>query len=946
MKLFKTAGVTLAFIGTLLLFGATAQPAQAAPPGIVLLPLAADFSSFGVIMDISSTRVAGDTRVFVVSKSGPIRVVQANGAVNGTPFLDLTGKVRTSGEGGAAGIVFDPGYATNGRFFVSYAELDGDLVLSRFTVSGNPDVADTTETKILTVTRDASYVNHYGADLHFGPDGMLYMSTGDGSVVQNGLPDTPNNAQNKNSLLGKILRLDVSGAGYAVPPGNPFIGQDGADEVWHYGFRNPWKFSFDRADGGLFIGDVGEGQREEVDYQAAGAAGGLNYGWRCYEGSLAFNFTNSNGSACSTNMTRQDPIHEYDHTSSRCSITGGYVYRGVAQPGLQGRYIFTDWCSGHIYSMYKSGPNWVNDEQAGALSSRRLTTFGEDAAGELYAGSSSGKLYQVVETPVPYRAEHVRQSASPTVDAGDQTTVTVDYRNTGTQTWSNTGSNPVRIGTDRPQNRSSSFASPDWVSPGRPATFAGKVDTTGATLTPSATIAPGETARFQFTMTAPPVHVTQTINEHFQLLAEGVVWFADVGQHFPVTVNRQTYEYSHAGQVNPPSSMNGGDTATVSVDLTNTGQATWRSDGQYPLRLGTSHPMDRGSGFAHSSWLSQNRTGSFLGKVVGGSVTNQATIAPGETGRFQFTMAPNLQSGSYQEYFQPLVEGFGWMQDIGIYFPTTVSNPNYEDPDPTHYAYQYVGQTNPPAVMVPGQRATLTLDLQNTGSATWRRTGSFPFHIGTSRPLDRVAPTAALSAPNAWISATRLGNFSGKVVGGVVTNQDTVAPGETARFTFDVVAPATPNTYREYLRPLVEGSGWLFDIGIYYDVRVPSLEYDYEYVSQTNPPATVSQGSQHQVTIRLRNTGRQTWTTSGSVPLRLGTSRPMNRPSAFAGGAGWLGNTRIVLQSTTAPGAEGVFVATFTAPNTPGTYNEYFQPVAETFTWLRDIGIYVPFQVQ
>jgi len=330
---------------------------------------------------------AGDksNRMFVVEKAGTIAILR-DGKRVATPFLDVSDLITAGGsEQGLLGLAFHPDYARNGRFFIYYTASNGDNTLARYTVSSTPDVADPASATVLFAQPDFAE-NHNGGMLAFGPDGYLYVGLGDGG----GGGDPQANGQKRSILLGKLLRLDVSGdKPYTIPPDNPWpTGADGArPEIWAYGLRNPWRFSFDRATGDLYIGDVGQNAYEEVDFQPAGAAGGLNYGWSIREARHCFQ-----SDTCESNGM-VEPIAEYPHAQG-CSITGGYVYRGAAFPSLAGLYIFGDYCSGTIWSLQRNAAGaW---EQHKLLDSGlSISSFGEDAAGELYVIDLGGTLYRV-----------------------------------------------------------------------------------------------------------------------------------------------------------------------------------------------------------------------------------------------------------------------------------------------------------------------------------------------------------------------------------------------------------------------------------------------------------------------------------------------------------------------------------------------------------------------
>lgn len=332
---------------------------------------------------------SGDARLFIVEQPGRIRIVKS-GALLATPFLDITSRVVSGGERGLLSMAFDPAYASNGRFYVYYTGAQGDIFVDRFTVSTNPDVANITSDRVITIQHRANS-NHNGGLLRFGPDGMLYFGVGDGG----GAGDVPNNAQNTDVLLGKLLRINVASLPYTIPSGNPFVGVAGADEIWAYGLRNPWRYAFDSPTDGsapkLYIADVGQGAREEVDVVDASAAG-RNYGWRLMEGTQCYNPS----SGCSQpGLTL--PIVEYDHGQG-CSITGGFVYRGAAIPEVRGHYFYSDYCSGFLRSFRLSGTTAADQREWSIGSVGGVTSFGVDGAGELYILSSNGRAYRLVKS--------------------------------------------------------------------------------------------------------------------------------------------------------------------------------------------------------------------------------------------------------------------------------------------------------------------------------------------------------------------------------------------------------------------------------------------------------------------------------------------------------------------------------------------------------------------
>jgi glucose/arabinose dehydrogenase len=331
---------------------------------------------------------ANDARLFVVEQGGKIKIIQSDGTVNATPFLDISGQISSGGERGLLGLAFHPDYANNGYFYVNYTKPNGDTQVSRFSVdSGNPDLADP-NSELPIIGYSQPFSNHNGGCLAFGPDGYLYIAAGDGGSGG----DPGNRAQNINVLLGKLLRIDIDnpagGNNYGIPPNNPFVGNPNAkEEIWAYGLRNPWRFSFDLTDNNLWIGDVGQGDVEEIDRESINEAG-LNYGWRCYEGSQPYNTT-----GCPPMEDLTFPFAEYSSSngSGNCSITGGYVYRGSVYSDIAGLYFYADYCSGLIGTVDSAG----NKIEHGNFSGNWVS-FGEDVNKELYIlDISGGAIYKI-----------------------------------------------------------------------------------------------------------------------------------------------------------------------------------------------------------------------------------------------------------------------------------------------------------------------------------------------------------------------------------------------------------------------------------------------------------------------------------------------------------------------------------------------------------------------
>jgi glucose/arabinose dehydrogenase len=347
---------------------------------------------------------AGDARLFVAEQPGRIRVIAA-GVALATPFLDITARVDDSGnEQGLLGLAFHPDYASNGYFYVNYifdppgSNLDRTRI-SRFKVGANPNVADPASELVL-MEFEQPYSNHNGGDLQFGPDGYLYIASGDGGSGG----DPQNNAQNPTRPLGKLLRIDVDGGGgapdcnlvaanhYGIPPGNAYADGDGGagcDEIFAIGLRNPWRIAFDAVTGNLWIADVGQSAREEINFVPAGTSAGLNFGWRCYEGDQPYNSAGCNGAYFA-------PLVTTSHSAGNCSITGGRVYRGGASPALAGRYFFTDYCNTAIRTVTFANGQPVVESPIPAGAIGQPVAFGEDVFGELYVASLTGTIYRIV----------------------------------------------------------------------------------------------------------------------------------------------------------------------------------------------------------------------------------------------------------------------------------------------------------------------------------------------------------------------------------------------------------------------------------------------------------------------------------------------------------------------------------------------------------------------
>jgi glucose/arabinose dehydrogenase len=361
-------------------------PPSAAPASGWSLERVAD----GLVSPLAVTNAGdGSGRIFVLEQGGQIRIVR-DGQLLGDLFLNIGERLTAGGERGLLGLAFHPDFPDDPRFFVNYTDLDGNTVVSSFTAEAGADRADA-GSEVVLLRIEQPYANHNGGALAFGPDGYLYISTGDGGSGG----DPHDNGQRLDTLLGKILRIDVDGSSgdtrYAIPSDNPFVDQlDALPEIWHLGLRNPWRMSFDRQTGDLWIGDVGQGSWEEIDVARAGTSG-LNFGWNRVEGFECFN-----GDACDVSAFTP-PVTAYSHDFG-CSVIGGVVYRGTAQPLFAGTYVYADYCSGDLWVLDPTNDGPL-DGQLVAETGRGISAIGEDEAGEPYVTDlNSGELLRIVAT--------------------------------------------------------------------------------------------------------------------------------------------------------------------------------------------------------------------------------------------------------------------------------------------------------------------------------------------------------------------------------------------------------------------------------------------------------------------------------------------------------------------------------------------------------------------
>jgi glucose/arabinose dehydrogenase len=333
----------------------------------------------------------GSNRLFIVEQTGKIKIVDG-GVLLAQPFIDLSGSISTGGERGLLGMAFHPDYETNGKFYVNFTRGNGDTVINEYRVSiSNPNIANRSSARrIMTIGQP--YSNHNGGMLAFGSDGFLYIGMGDGG----GAGDPGNRAQSLNSLLGKMLRIDIngtsSGRAYRIPATNPWVGKPGLDEIWSRGLRNPWRFSFDRVDGTLWIGDVGQGRLEELDRgtPAQKFGRGANYGWRVLEGTECY------GRSTCSRANKTPPVLQYSHAGGACAVTGGYAYHGTASPRLVGKYVFGDFCNGRIYTVQAGASKLAKSLLIDT--NKLISSFGEDEQGELYVVHLGGTVFRLTAT--------------------------------------------------------------------------------------------------------------------------------------------------------------------------------------------------------------------------------------------------------------------------------------------------------------------------------------------------------------------------------------------------------------------------------------------------------------------------------------------------------------------------------------------------------------------
>ena len=367
------------------IYAQDAVPAAPDEASVTLVPYASGFDRPLYLTHAGD----GSGRLFVVEQSGSVWIV-TDGQKSATPFLDVSDLISPSVFGGGyteqglLGLAFAPDYATSGRFYINYTDTNGNTVVARYSVSAHDPNAADPASAVTILTQEQPYPNHNGGQLAFGADGYLYIALGDGGAGG----DPENRAQNLGMWLGKILRIDVSGEGYTLPDDNPFVGIEGAlPEIWAYGLRNPWRFSFDTATNDLYIGDVGQGEWEEIDFQPADSTGGENYGWRPLEGTHPYNDEPAPQNAVM-------PVAEYSH-SEGISVSAGYVYRGTLLPDLVGVYFYGDFGSGTIWSLYRDANGAWQNTVFKQNTGNAISSFGQDENGELYLVNYNGTILRL-----------------------------------------------------------------------------------------------------------------------------------------------------------------------------------------------------------------------------------------------------------------------------------------------------------------------------------------------------------------------------------------------------------------------------------------------------------------------------------------------------------------------------------------------------------------------
>lgn len=521
-----------------------------------------------------------------------------------------------------------------------------------------------------------------------------------------------------------------------------------------------------------------------------------------------------------------------------------------------------------------------------------------------------------------------KQVNYPRVQLGDnETSVTLQYKNTGTHYWYNSGSNPVRLVTANSTDHASAFAGTGWINSTRPATLN------------ETSVAPGQTGSFTFKLANPPTYLGSW-HEYFGLVAEGTTHF---GSFFTLPIETRVYSHSYVGQnaytdsskTIPLDLMNlsPSQSGWLVLKIKNTSNVTWSNGGSYPVNLGTDEPRNRNSRYCAPGWLNCSRPAKLM----------ETSVAPDSIGTFEFPIKVPAGGGIFKEYFTPIIENLTWMNSNGIYYNTNVNS---------NYSWQFEGQaTHSDSGKVtpldtnnlsPGQSFFFSVTAKNTGNTIWYRDGSYPLRLGTAYGLDRNS----LFYNNTWLTPSRMSAMK----------ETSVSPGQNATFEATFITPPSGGVSKEYFMPVAENIQWLNDLGLYLPVNIKDV-YSWEFAGQQaytdatrqTPVDTfnLAKGQKFYFVARAKNTGTATWYNSGAYPLKLGTSHPLDRTSLFYDSS-WLSPNRVSLlkESTVKPGETGELAGYFTAPNQVGSYKEYLQPVTESVTWLNDLGLYIPIVVK
>ena len=522
-----------------------------------------------------------------------------------------------------------------------------------------------------------------------------------------------------------------------------------------------------------------------------------------------------------------------------------------------------------------------------------------------------------------------QQTNHPFVNLGDnnQLSVTMQFKNIGTATWYNSGSNPIRLATANEPDHASPFEGSGWLSNNR------------ATVMTESSVPPGSTGSFTFNIANPPSYIGDWI-EYFRLVAEGST---DFGNFFglPITTRDFSFAYNSQSAYTDSTKTTGfdlsrispGQTAWLTLSVTNTGNTTWYNGGANPVRLGTDNGQDRASGFCTTDWLSCNRP----------ATLTQASVPPGSTGTFEFPIQAPGDLGAINEYFTPIVEGLTWMGTPYVYYPVTILG-NYSSSYVSEGAYTDSSKTSSVELgsLSPGQPVFFSIQLKNTGDTIWYNSGPYPLDLGTSHPLNRGSAFYS----SAWLGQNRPARLK----------ESTVSPGQIGTFETTYTAPGAGGSYQEYLQPVAENITWLNDLGLYLPAVVNN-NYTWSFTSQqaytdstmstSVDTSRLSPGQRFYFVVTAKNTGNTVWYNNGPYPLGLGTSHPQNRTSLIYDSS-WLSTNRPthLSEASLTPGSTGHFGAYYTAPNQSGTYKEYFQPVSDGVTWLNDLGLYIPITVQ